>query len=57
MEVSDQLQAPAALLQVKSPQYPLDKRLGGPQSRYGRNDEEKNLWPAGNRTPAVQPVA
>jgi hypothetical protein len=26
----------------KSPWYPLDKRLGGPQSRSGRGDEKKN---------------
>jgi hypothetical protein len=30
LEVSGQLHAPAALHQVKSPRYPLDKRLGGP---------------------------
>jgi hypothetical protein len=28
--------------QGKSPWYPLYKRLGGPQSRSGRSDEEKN---------------
>jgi hypothetical protein len=28
--------------QVKSPLYPLDRRLGGPQSRSGRGDEEKS---------------
>jgi hypothetical protein len=39
------------------PRYPLDRRLGGPQSWPGRYAEEKNLAPAGNRTPAVQPVA
>jgi hypothetical protein len=27
---------------VKSPWYPLDRRLGGPQSRSGRGGEEKN---------------
>jgi hypothetical protein len=37
--------------------YPLDRKLGGPQSRYRRYREEKNLAPAGIRTPAVQPVA
>jgi hypothetical protein len=40
----------------KSPRYPLETRLGGPQSRSGRCGEEKNLASAGNRTPAVQPV-
>jgi hypothetical protein len=33
----------------KSPQYPFDRRLGGPQSRSGQYGE--------NRTQAVQPVA
>jgi hypothetical protein len=39
------------------PRYPLYRRLGGPQSRSERHGEEKNLASAGNRTPAVQPVA
>jgi hypothetical protein len=39
------------------PRYLLDRRLGEPQSRSGRYGEEKNLTPAGNRSPAVQPVA
>jgi hypothetical protein len=37
----------------KSPLYPLDRRLGGPQSRSGRCEDEKNLavlgiepWPS-----------
>jgi hypothetical protein len=37
--------------------YTLYRRLGGPQSRSGRCGEETNLTPAGNQTPAVQPVA
>jgi hypothetical protein len=28
-----------------SPWYPLDRRLGGPQSRFGRGGEEKNSQP------------
>jgi hypothetical protein len=36
MEVSGQLHAPAALLPGKKPWYPLDRKLGGPQSRSGR---------------------
>jgi hypothetical protein len=36
MAVSGQLHAPAALPQGKSPWYPLDRRLGGPQNRSGR---------------------
>jgi hypothetical protein len=39
MEVSGQLHAPAALPPGKSPQYPFDRRLGGPQSRSGRYGE------------------
>jgi hypothetical protein len=31
--------------QGKSPRYPLDRRLGGPQSRSGRGGEEKNSNP------------
>jgi hypothetical protein len=35
--------APVALPPGKEPtQYPLDRRLGGPQSRSGRDGEEKN---------------
>jgi hypothetical protein len=51
MEVSDQLHAPAALPQGKSPSYPLDRRLGGPQSRSGRGGEEKNSQPP----PGIEP--
>jgi hypothetical protein len=37
--------------QEKSTWYPLDRRLGGPQSRSGHGGEEKNSpAPAGNRT-------
>jgi hypothetical protein len=42
MEVSGQLHAPVASSQGKNPRYPLDRRLGGPQSRSGRDGEEKN---------------
>jgi hypothetical protein len=41
----------------KEPRYPLERKLGGPQSRSGRCGAEKNLDPSGNRTPAVQRVA
>jgi hypothetical protein len=43
-------------LRRKSPRYPLRRRLGGPQSWSGHLGE-KILAPAGNRNPAVQPVA
>jgi hypothetical protein len=43
MEVSGQLHAPTVLpLQGKSPWYPLDRRLGGPQSRSERGEEENS---------------
>jgi hypothetical protein len=41
MEVSGQIHDAAALSPWKEPQYPIDRRLGGPQSRSGRGGEEK----------------
>jgi hypothetical protein len=38
-------------LRGKSPLYPLDRRLDGPQSRSGRRGEDTNLAPTGTRTP------
>jgi hypothetical protein len=35
----------------KSTRYPLDRRLGGPQSRSGRGGEEKNSQPP----PRIEP--
>jgi hypothetical protein len=44
--------------QGRSPWYPLDTRLGGPQSRSGRGGEEKNSQPVpGLETPIIQAVA
>jgi hypothetical protein len=43
--VNGQLQALAALSQRNSPCYPLNKRLGGPQSSSGSGGEEKNSQP------------
>jgi hypothetical protein len=40
----------------KSPRYPLDERLGGPQSRSGRCGEENSFVPVGNWIPSVQSV-
>jgi hypothetical protein len=40
-----QLHALAALPPGKKPQYPLDRRLGGPQRKSGRPGEEKILDP------------
>jgi hypothetical protein len=41
--VSGQLHAPAALPLGDSPRYPLDRRLGGLQSRFGRCGDKKIL--------------
>jgi hypothetical protein len=42
MEVSGQLPASAGLPQGKNSRYPLNRWLGGPQSRSERGGEEKN---------------
>jgi hypothetical protein len=42
---------PGALPQGKNPWYPLDRRLGGPQSRSGRGGEDKNSQPP----PGIEP--
>jgi hypothetical protein len=47
MEVSAQLHAPPVLPPGKSPRYPFDRRLGGPQSRSIRKKGNKQgliLW-------------
>jgi hypothetical protein len=55
LEVSGQLHAPAALLPGE---YPLDRRLGGPQSRSGRRGEYSGPYRDSNSDPSVvQPVA
>jgi hypothetical protein len=48
--VSGQLHAPTALPPGKSSRYPLDRRLGVPQSRSGRHGEVKILDSTGTRT-------
>jgi hypothetical protein len=51
MKVSGQLHAWPLYPQGKSPWYPLDRRLGWPQSRSGRGGEEKKFTaPAENGT-------
>jgi hypothetical protein len=52
MGVSGQSHATAAIC----PRYPLDKRLGGPQSRTGHRLEETSFAPARDRTSVVQSV-
>jgi hypothetical protein len=45
-------------LEEKSPLYPLDRRLNGPQSRSGRGGEKKNSHPLpGLEPPIIQAVA
>jgi hypothetical protein len=51
MELSRQLHVPTALPPEKDPRYPLDRRLGGPQSLSGRRGEDKILDPTETRTP------
>jgi len=41
MKVSGQLNTPTTLPQGKSPQYPLDRRLGGLQNHSRCSGEEK----------------
>jgi hypothetical protein len=45
MGMNSQLTSQTLYPQGKSPWYPLDRRLGGPQSRSGRGGEEKNSQP------------
>jgi hypothetical protein len=45
-------------LQGKSPWYPFDRRLGGPQSRSGRGGEEESSKPLPElEPPIIQPIA
>ena len=44
MEISGKIHAPAALSAGKNPPYPLNRRLGGPQSQSGRFEEDKSLF-------------
>jgi hypothetical protein len=55
MGVSVQLHAPAIYPQGKSSWYPLDRRLGGPQSRFGHGGEEKYSQPMPGFEPAIIP--
>jgi len=42
MEERGQLDSLATLTQSKSPWYPLDRELGGPQSQSGCDSKEKS---------------
>jgi hypothetical protein len=39
--------------QGKSPWYPFDRSLGGPQSRFGHGGEEKNFQPLPGLEPPI----
>jgi hypothetical protein len=54
MKVSGNLQTWPLYLRENSSRYPLDRLLGGPQSRSGTCGE--TFCPAGNQTSLVQPV-
>jgi hypothetical protein len=56
MEVSGQLHVPAALPPGKKPWYPLDRRLGGPQSLSGHAGEKISKPLPGLEHPIVQPA-
>jgi hypothetical protein len=56
MEVSGHFHVLAVLPSENCLRYPLDKSLGGSQSRSGRCGEEKILASARNRTRALKPV-
>jgi hypothetical protein len=43
MKLNGQFCDPAALPRGKEPRYPMDRRLGGPQSRSGRSEEKNDL--------------
>jgi hypothetical protein len=60
MEERGHLHEPAALpsdTQEKSPWYPLDRRLDGPQNWSGRGGEENSQPQPGLEPPIIQPVA
>jgi hypothetical protein len=54
MEVSGELHAPAALLPGKSPNKPLNTRLGGPLSQSERFEEQKNFGSCQDWSPVSQ---
>jgi hypothetical protein len=57
MEVSGQLHAPAALSSRKESSVPIAQGIGWAPEPVWTPWREKSLAPAGNRPPAVQPVA
>ena len=55
---STQGEAPSELPPRKEPRYPMTRKLCGPQSRSGRFEEKKNLFPLPGIVPRnVHPVA
>jgi hypothetical protein len=57
MKVNGHIYARPLYLHGNNPWYPLDRSLGGPQSRSGRGGEKKYSQPLpGLETPNIQPV-
>jgi hypothetical protein len=57
MEVSSEINSPAALPQEKNPLCPLNRRLDGPQSYSADFGEEKNiLYLPGIKPWIIQPI-
>jgi len=49
---------PGRFIHGQRPRYPLNGRMGGPQSRSWLGRREKEIpAPAGNRSPVICPVA
>jgi hypothetical protein len=55
LEVSGRLHASALYCQGKNLPYIVDRRIGGPQSWYGRYGEKKVPNITGTRTPTPRP--
>jgi hypothetical protein len=45
LDGSGQIHAPTLYIRGKNPKYPLDRKLCGPQNRYGRCGEEEDPCP------------
>jgi hypothetical protein len=57
MEVSDSFMPQQLYPRGKSPQYPLDRKLSGPQSQSGHGGKEKNpCWESKPSCPACSLV-
>jgi len=58
MEVSGKLRVMADLSLQKEPQYPMNRRLGGPQNKSGQHREKNNCLTLPRIEPQIfQPIA